>query len=103
MPLLSPGTPSTAAVRSPQILEADVRQKLLNESGLNFSSLVVRRVADGVCLEGVLEIFEEDVDVAATALRVDGVENVHNHLLVRQACAPSANVASPSTVRSSSR
>ncbi len=77
--------PISKVASAPPALEADVRRELLAQDGLRFSSLVVRRVADGVCLEGVLELDDENADVTAAALRIDGVTNVQNHLHVRNA------------------
>lgn len=66
-------------------VERDVRRALVEQPGLKFSSLVVRRVNDGVCLEGVLEV-SDDTDVCGLARQVAGVDNVINRLLV---CDPS--------------
>ena len=71
----------------PHALEADVCRTLLSEVGLRFSSLVVRRVCNGVCLEGVLEVHDKAIDVTRMALRVAGVNEVQNNLLVRQRAA----------------
>lgn len=75
----SPGT-------DPQIqrLAQDVRRELLSRPGLRFSSLVVRRVQNGVCLEGVLEANKGDDDVCGLARSVAGVDRVLNHLVVRR-------------------
>lgn len=67
----------------PHQVEADVRRTLLGERDLRFTSLVVRRVPDGVCLEGLLESGEDAPDVDDLARQVRGVERVINHLLVR--------------------
>ncbi|MBT4864044.1 MAG: hypothetical protein HON53_02845 [Planctomycetaceae bacterium] len=69
-------------------IEEDVQRELLAQAGLQFSSLVVRRVPNGVCLEGVLEA--DDVDAASSSVcglarRVAGVQEVLNHLVVHQA------------------
>jgi hypothetical protein len=64
-------------------VEASIRTQLLAEDGLNFSSLVVRSVADGICLEGVLEIDAEGIDVTAAALRIAWPAGVRNNLIVR--------------------
>lgn len=79
-----PNSRTSPAVSSPGV-EANIRRQLLAEEGLTFSSLVVRRVADGICLEGVLEVDADNVDVAAAALRIIGDEPVQNHLVVRNA------------------
>jgi hypothetical protein len=67
----------------PHHVESEVRRTLLSEPELSFTSLVVRRVPDGVCLEGVLETGDDAPDVCRLARQVLGVERVINHLLVR--------------------
>lgn len=67
---------------SPHQIEQDVRSVLLAQPTLKFSSLVVRRIADGVCLQGVLERNEGSPDVSSIAQRVAGVNCVLNHLLI---------------------
>lgn len=82
MPQPTPIPPKLETSASPK-LEADVRRKLLAEDGLNFSSLIVRRVANGICLEGVLEVADVDADVSAAVRRIPGVTQVDNQLFVR--------------------
>ena len=94
--------PTTAAVRSPVMeetlvcspddsvlfhphrLEQDIRNQLMSESNLNFTSLVVRRINNGVCLEGVLETDDDSCDVENVVRRVADVQNVLNCLVVRR-------------------
>lgn len=66
----------------PHYVESEVRRMLTSQSDLHFSSLVVRRVHDGVCLEGVLETDDDAPDVNSLARRVAGVDHVINRLLV---------------------
>ena len=69
--------------RASHSIECEVRRRLLAQSELQFSSLVVRRINDGVCLEGVVETNADpgalDDLVACTA----GVQRVLNRLVVR--------------------
>lgn len=65
-------------------LEQSVQRELLSQPGLDFSSLVVRRIPGGVCLEGVLEATDEADDVASLVQRVAGVDQVLNHLVIRR-------------------
>jgi hypothetical protein len=67
-------------------LETDVRRALLTEEGLDIASLVVRRLQDGICLEGVIRITGDDVDVCRAVRQLDGVGTVLNHLLVCWNC-----------------
>jgi len=62
-------------------IERQVQRKLLAHPHLRFSSLVVRRTRNGVCLEGVLTS-AGGPDVCSVARQVEGVQEVLNHLLV---------------------
>jgi osmotically-inducible protein OsmY len=73
---------------SPHQVELDVQRELLAQPSLHFSSLVVRRINDGVCLQGVLETDAESTDVCSIAQRVSGVRQVLNHLVVTGGCVP---------------
>jgi osmotically-inducible protein OsmY len=68
---------------SPHRLETAVRRRLLSQPNLRFSSLVIRRIPKGVCLEGVLES-DADLDVCNLVRTVAGVDEVLNHLVVRR-------------------
>ena len=71
-------------IDTPHQVERDVRRELLSQPGLQFSSLVVRRVGYGVfCLEGVVETTGKLPDVSGLALRVAGVDRILNRLVVR--------------------
>ena len=67
----------------PHRLEQDVRNRLMEEPSLNFTSLVVRRVRDGLCLEGVLEADDED-DASMLVRQICGATQVLNHLVVHR-------------------
>jgi len=72
---------------APHRLEQAVQRHLLSQPELQFSSLVIRRIPNGVCLEGVLEN-NANLDVCGLARSVAGVNEVLNHLVVRQGSAP---------------
>jgi osmotically-inducible protein OsmY len=63
-------------------VELDVQRELLAHPSLHFSSLVVRRINNGVCLQGVLEVDDDSTDVCRIAQRVSGVREVLNCLVV---------------------
>jgi osmotically-inducible protein OsmY len=63
-------------------VEHDVRRHLLSHPDFRFASLVVRRVENGVCLQGVLEAGIDSPDVCTVVQAIDGVRQVLNHLLV---------------------
>ena len=63
-------------------VEQNVQRELLAHPDLSFSSLVVRRVRNGVCLEGVLEGHDRLPDVSSLVQSIAGVETVINHLVV---------------------
>ena len=66
----------------PHQVEQEVRRALLSQPNLHFSSLVVRRITGGVCLQGILQMDAESPDVCSVAQRVSGVNCVLNHLLI---------------------
>jgi osmotically-inducible protein OsmY len=72
----------TAAHIPPHQVEQDVRNALLAQPNLHFSSLVVRRIADGVCLQGVLQADADSPDISSIAQGIAGVNCVLNHLLI---------------------
>ena len=71
-----------ADFQSPHQVELEVQRELLAQPTLHFASLVVRRISNGVCLQGVLEMDDESADVCSIAQRVSGVREVLNHLVV---------------------
>ncbi len=76
-------SPVDSVMLHPHRLEQEVRNRLMAEPSLNFTSLVVRRVRDGLCLEGVLEADDSD-DVSTLVRRVCGATPVLNHLVVHR-------------------
>ena len=69
--------------KPPHQIEQSVRRQLLAHPEFRFSSLVIRRIKDGVCLEGVVETDDESADVCRLARSVAGVNSVLNHLVVQ--------------------
>jgi osmotically-inducible protein OsmY len=67
---------------TPHRVEQEVQRELLAQPTLRFASLVVRRIDNGVCLQGVVEADEEHPDVCRIAQRIAGVQNVLNRLVV---------------------
>lgn len=65
---------------SPHGFEQQVRFEL--ESAHQFSSLVVRRIPGGICLQGVLDVDDSLPDVDSLARRIAGVERVLNQLVM---------------------
>ncbi len=78
-----PSSPAVGIADPPHRIEFEVHSRLTSLSGVNFSSLVIRRIKNGVCLEGVVEPGGNDMDVCDVARTVAGVDNVLNHLVVR--------------------
>jgi len=74
--------------QSPHQVELDVQRALLSQPSLHFASLVVRRINNGVCLQGVLESDADSLDVCSIAQRVSGVREVLNHLVVAASRLP---------------
>ena len=71
-----------AASGQPHSVESGVRRRLLADPAFSVSSLVVRRIPNGVCLEGVVHVHVDKADVTAAARQVLGVKEVQNHLLI---------------------
>lgn len=67
----------------PHATELQVRQHLLDQNDLTFSSLVVRRMNNGVCLQGVVESRNDEPDFARLVREVAAVEKVISQLVVR--------------------
>jgi len=65
-------------------LEQEVRRRLMAEPSLNFNSLVVRRVRNGLCLEGVLETSDDAPDVSRLVRGISGVSQVLDHLVIHR-------------------
>lgn len=74
-------SPDDSVLLHPHRLEQEVRNRLMSEPSLNFTSLVVRRVRDALCLNGVLEV-DDEVDVGLLVRSVCGATPVLNHLVV---------------------
>ena len=80
---------SSVIAAGPHQIEEDVQRELRGHPRLHFSSLVIRRIRGGVCLEGVLDVDEACPDVCGLARRVAGVREVLNHLVVHRSPAGS--------------
>lgn len=72
--------------RSAHQLEADVRRALTVSEGLDIGSLVVRRLPDGICLEGVVRVSGDDFDVCRAVREIEGVGEVVNRLVICWNC-----------------
>ena len=86
MALMSRTKTASAPPRSSHQLETDVRRVLSESDGLYVHSLVVRRMPNGICLEGVIRVASDDFDVCRAVRQIDGVGEVVNHLLVCWNC-----------------
>ena len=73
-------------------VEQEVWRELHSTPGVHFSSLIVRRTRDGLCLQGVMETGADDSapDVDNLVRRVASVQCVMNQLLVRERSGCSA-------------
>lgn len=72
-------------------LEADVRRALMSSDGIEIASLAVRRLPNGVCLEGVIRVQGDDVDVCRAVRELDGVGEVVDHLTICWNCPEPAH------------
>lgn len=82
------------AISDPLLIHHEVEQAIWRElhstPGLHFSSLTVRRVSQGVCLQGVVEVDGDATcpDICKLVKRVAQVDTVVNLLLVCEAPRP---------------
>jgi len=67
--------------------ERDIQRKLLETPGLHFSSLVIRRLENGVCVQGVLESADAHPDIGRLIREISGVTNVLDQVVVRESPA----------------
>lgn len=67
----------------PHRIESEVRRALMAQPDLHFKVLVVRRVKNGVFLEGVVDADDGAPDITQLAGQVAGVGFVINRLMVR--------------------
>lgn len=74
---------STEMPNEPHALERTVLHALLAQTKLRIEALVVRRMPDGLCLQGVLQCEDSGIDVVSIVRRVAGVERVLNQLVMR--------------------
>ncbi len=82
VPLVAPPIPETCSPLPGHSFEARIRHDLMACPELQFSSLVVRRIPDGVCLEGVVSTSEDRLGVCQLVREVAGVTAVLNHLVM---------------------
>jgi len=71
-------------------LERAVRQKLMSDPDVKISSLVVRQIEGGVCLEGILETNNALTDVERLVQSIASVDRVLNRLVIRPPGYPTA-------------
>lgn len=65
----------------PHRIEQEVHRLLTQMPGAKFSSLSIHRMADGVCIDGVVYLPKGDTsELTRLALKVAGVNHVLNHL-----------------------
>lgn len=69
-------------------VEEEICAALQGYPGLSFSSLVVRRLPNGICLEGVLEVEDSMPDVVNLVQEICGPTPVMNRLIVNHLRRP---------------
>ena len=70
---------SLPQIRSGHDIEAEVRRELLAVKGVSIASLVVRRIPNGVCLQGILLREDDSMDLCEIIRRIPGIAEVQNH------------------------
>ena len=85
------GTAVSDPLLSHHEIEQSVWRELQSIPRVHFYSLTVRRVRDGICLQGVVEAEDSDsaADICDLVRRIAQIETVVNHLLVRECPNPS--------------
>ncbi|MBM79571.1 MAG: hypothetical protein CMJ78_03130 [Planctomycetaceae bacterium] len=78
------GSLSFAEASEVRRLLRQVYARLMETDGLHFSSLVIRRLDDGViCLKGSVRIDFDGPDIENVASEIPGIDSVVNHLVVQ--------------------
>ena len=72
------------AYEQPHAMERGVQRALFEVPHVEFSSLQVHRMQDGVCLTGVVTFDGVEPDLARIAAQAAGVSHVLNHLVVKK-------------------
>lgn len=72
----------TSPVARQSGLEPKVKEVLMNQCGLRIERLVVRRTPDGLCLDGVIQVSDGDVDIGSLVRTAMDVGEVLNRLVV---------------------
>ena len=62
-------------------VESDIRRNLLAAPGVTVSSLVVRRVPNGICLQGVIHYEDDSFDISSAVRELTGVRDVVNQMV----------------------
>lgn len=82
MPASKPRKLTDSSLFTPaHLIEYEVMRKLQAHPEVKISSLVVRRIPSGVCLQGVLESDHDHVDLQRLLQEIDGVDQVVNQLV----------------------
>lgn len=68
----------------PHELECLIQRRLQMHDGLKFTRLTVHQCAQGVCLEGLLEVNELGLDLCDVVREIAGVKAI-NHVVMRPA------------------
>lgn len=80
----SPKFPTTATLPTEHhSLETRVRHELMAHPEMEFSTLVVHRIPDGLCLEGVVSTTADRDGFCQLVKEVAGVNSVINQLVMR--------------------
>jgi len=70
---------------APHGLEQEVHARLSQHPDLVVKSLVVRRIPNGVCLEGRVEVPDDNYDLFQLIRDIPGLDEMVNHLVINHA------------------
>ncbi len=69
--------PVSISTDEPHELECRIQRALQSHPGLKFSRLIVHQCAQGICLEGVLDSNEQQIDLCALVNEIAGVNAIN--------------------------
>jgi hypothetical protein len=79
-----PATAESTRQEDPHELECRIQRRLQSHPGLRFTRLTVHQCPQGVCLEGLLELNEDGLDLCELVNEIAGVRAL-NHVVMRRA------------------
>lgn len=86
--------PATFPQPHPHQVETEVSLALRETMGIHVESLSIHQIEGGVCLHGVVEVDDLQLDVTDVVRRALGIDQVINRMIVRPCCSPRSECTS---------